>query len=326
MSNALTQSRLIRPSLRATSVLLVVAVFAVAQARAAQVGDISGVRYPGWVPSDRVDPTYEVTAAYDSVSRVWRYNYVIGNESGAEQHLLDIDVQFNAPVTSVTVPAGWRWLRASPPAEIPGVHFGAKLPADYGAYARGGPSPAQIPPGQTRSGFSLVSLYPPGYARSYAQGWVPTPPLPAGYDEEDTNLPDDTTNSRRGWTLGPTRYTQVLTAGDNQAGVEGFLGFMNLRAVGTTLMNPGPFALKFSLNGETVYRESLRVLLNGVDATARFFPGPPDGADLVGVFRLGEVPGLLPGANVLVTSVDGVSTTTGQRETDLDRIPFTVLP
>src|SRR5207253_4561903 len=41
----------------------------------AQVGDISGVTYPNWIPSDRVAPTVTTSVVYDDVAQVWRYAY-----------------------------------------------------------------------------------------------------------------------------------------------------------------------------------------------------------------------------------------------------------
>jgi hypothetical protein len=96
---------------------------------------------------------------------------------------------------------------------------------------------------------------------------------------------------------------------------------MNLSVNNSVLISPAPIALKFSLNGETVFRETLRVELNGVDVTAAFKPGPPDGADLVGVFQIGSSP-LKSGKNILLTSVEGILLGSTQRATDADRITF----
>jgi hypothetical protein len=100
---------------------------------------------------------------------------------------------------------------------------------------------------------------------------------------------------------------------------------MNMNVSGSVFRNPAPIALKFSLNGETVFRETLHITLNGVDVTTAFLPGPPDGADLVGVFTVGSSP-LQVGKNVLLTSVDGLKIGTTQRATDVDRMTFTVDP
>jgi hypothetical protein len=125
--------------------------------------------------------------------------------------------------------------------------------------------------------------------------------------------------------LGPTRYTQVTTGGNRLPGVDGFLGFMNLNVTGSVVRTPAPIALKFSLNGETVFRETLHITLNGTAVTASFKPDPSDGADLVGVFALNASP-LQLGKNVLQTSVEGLKMGTTQRAADVDKITFTVDP
>jgi hypothetical protein len=187
------------------------------------------------------------------------------------------------------------------------------------------PGAARVLPGQQLSGLAVTSAYPPGYARTYAQGFAAYPPAPAGSTDEDFNLPDDTRNAQGSFVLGPIRYTQVITGGNRRPGVDGFLGFMNLNVTGTVLRTPAPIAIKFSLNGETVFRETLQITLNGRDVTGAFKPGPPDGADLVGVFSTGNSP-LQVGKNVLQTSFEGLKPDATVRATDVDKITFTVDP
>lgn len=51
----------------------------------AQVGDTSGITYPGWIPSDRVLPVITVEVRYDSATSLWRYDYTLADAAGAEQ-------------------------------------------------------------------------------------------------------------------------------------------------------------------------------------------------------------------------------------------------
>lgn len=290
----------------------------------AQVGDISDVTWPGWIPSDRVVPIITPQVDYDSSSGAWHYSYVLANGVESRQDILNFMLRFNAPITRSAAPDGW-WRMphfSTAPEAIPGITFHAVLPNTIGD-SPNGPAEAQIPPGESLSGFVIVSRYPPGYARTYVQGFAPVPYLPDDWGEKPTNVPHDTTNSQRGWTLGPTRYTTVITEGNRRPAVDGFLGFMNLTEKGTDLRDPAPIALELAVNGETVYPGSLHVELNRVDVTAYFHPGPEDGADLVGVFTLASSP-LEPGKNVLVTSVEGLVPGKGKRAKDTDRIVFTV--
>lgn len=138
--------------------------------------------------------------------------------------------------------------------------FDANLPPDFeGPYWSA--SDFQIPPGDSLSGFVLTSPYPPGYARTYVQGYSGSlfPPDPA--EDPDAYyamkpVPHDTTDSQRGWTLGPTIYTTVLTPGDDGLTTDNFLGWMNISDFATILIDPAPVAVKFSLIGETVFPET----------------------------------------------------------------------
>ena len=293
-----------------------------------QVGDISNVTYPGWIPSDRVAPDISVTVSYDTAADLWLYDYVVANDATAEQPIKRLTLRIDAPVTRVTRPRGWFVLPpffAVPAGGLPGVTFAAEESEEIietPAGAVPAPPPAAITPGRSLSGFSLASRYPPGYVRTYVQGFAPVPFLPDGFDEP-TVVPDDTTNSRRGWTIGPTRYSRVAAARRTPA--DGFLVVMNLEPNGTTLRDPAPIALDLAAGGETVFRETLRVELNGQDVTAAFHPGPPDGADLVAVFRLGSSP-LKAGRNVLTARIDGVLPGANRRAVDTERIVFHVQP
>ena len=150
----------------------------------------------------------------------------------------------------------------------------------------------------------MVSPYPPGESRTYVQGFAPVPYLPDDF-EEVTVVPEDTTNAQRGWAVGPTRYTAVVTDGNRRPAVDGFLGFMNLLESGSVLRSATPIALKLSVAGETVFPETFKATLNGVDITSAFHPGPADGASLTAYLAVGTSP-LQAGKNVLITSVDGL--------------------
>jgi hypothetical protein len=305
---------------------------ATAGAARAQVGTVDPLPYPGWVPSDRVAPAITVDVSYDSVTALWRYRYTAANGASAEQDLFNLTFRVSGPPASVTAPDGWIAVRGPAAlytaAEPGAIAFEAELPeTPLDGLDAFPPSPSQVRPGTSLSGFELTSPYPPGTVRTYVQGWVATPI----WDDADSVAlehnpePVDSINSLRGWTLGPTRYTQLLTDGSRRPSVDGFLGFMNIAETTTVLRNPAPIALEFSVAGELVYRESFRAELNGVDVTASFFPGAADGADLVAVFQLGSSP-LKVGKNILLTSVDGQIPGTLRRATDTDRMTFEVAP
>jgi hypothetical protein len=93
---------------------------------------------------------------------------------------------------------------------------------------------------------------------------------------------------------------------------------------GDTVSSPVPIALKFSLHGETIFRETLRVKVNGVDVTSYFFPDPTGNADVVGVLAVGSSP-LRAGANDIETRIEGILPGTATRTFDRDYFPFTVM-
>lgn len=290
--------------------------------------------YPGWQPQDRVEPTITLTAEYDSASGLWRYRYGVHNGPSAEQDIWEATFRYDSWVSGGEAPSGWRLvsfrdsLRFQPGG--PGINattFAANLPSEFeGDYWSA--SPYQIPPGQSLSGFMVESPYPPGYARAYIQGYaqVPFPPDPledpeAYYAANPT--PHDTTNSQRRWTIGPRIYRDVLTTGDGVETTDGFMGFMNLGLTGTALRDPAPIALEPAVNGETVFPETFRAVLNGMDVTDAFHPGRSDGADLGGLFFTGNSP-LQMGTNVLTTTIEGIDPATGLRALDTDVVEFTV--
>lgn len=303
-------------------------------AASAQVGDTSGVNYPHWKSSDKVAPTTNVTVTYDSVSGKWHYSYVIQNGAGALQNIDDIAMQFNGAADVISGPSDWTNFLIDTLAVVPGAAF-MSLSENFVSVVGGSaaaPGPSQIVPGQSMGGFGFVSPYPPGDARTYIRGYAAVPDLPDGV-EEAYDYPDDTTDAQRGWTLAPTKYTHVVTQGTQEPAdlsrSNRFLVFMNVDTLGTVLRAPAVIAVKFdNTSGDLPIRASFRALLNGVDVTSSFHPGPADGADLVAVFELGAGKPLVVGSNTLKTFVTGLPSTIGVNiypsPVDTDTIVFTV--
>ena len=315
--------------------LALLAFLACAPRAAAQVGTVDPLPYPAWEPSDRVAPTVLAEVSYGHQPGMWRYRYTLANGAGAAQDVWQLGFRLGGWVAQVGAPAGWlsiadteaTWSPGGP--GIPGVEFLADIPdTSPGNYYP--PSPHQVPPGASLAGFEFHSPYPPGYVRAWAQGYAPVP-FPPGAESGDTleanPVPHDTLNAQRLTTIGPSTYAGVVTRGGvllSEPG-DGFLGFMNLAASGTVLRAPAPVALKLSVDGETVFRETFRAVLNGVDVTSQFHPGTAGGADLAALFTLGAPP-LREGRNVLVTAIEGLLPGTTRRSIDEDVIQFDVVP
>lgn len=298
-----------------------------------QVGDTSNVTYPGWKSSDKVDPAIIVTVGYDSTSRNYTYGYAIANGTSATQGINEIELDFNGQTLIASAPSGWDAWLYQPIGGRSGATF-SNFGDDYTSTAQGlvpNPGTGLILPGTSQSGYTISSLYPPGYSRTYTRGYAAVPLLPDS--SPPVIQPPDTTDSKRGWTLGPTRYTMVVTQGTQEAGdlsrSNRFLVFMNVDTLGSVLRAPAVIAVKFdNTSGDLPIRASFRALLNGVDVTSLFRPGPSDGADLVAVFELGAGKPLVLGSNTLKTFVTGLPSTVGVNiypsPVDTDTIIFTV--
>lgn len=288
----------------------------------AQVGDISDVTYPGWTPSDQIQPAITATVTFDDATGQWQYAWTVANGPDAEQDIIRFWLGFQAPPDPADVvlapPGGW-WAGLFAGGGIPGAAFAAERDDEIGDVWPS--AAAQIPPAGSLSGFAMTSAFPPGEARTYVQGYARIPFLPDGFDQE-TNVPHDTTNSQRGWSTGPTRYGDVVSFGRGQrSDVNEFIGFLNLDD-GMVRHDPAPIAIKF---GPTVDPTTFHAELNRVDVTAAFHPGVAGGADLVGYFTVDGSP-LALGRNVLLVTVDGVVPGTSRTQTDRDRITFSVDP
>ena len=315
---ALTRRGIVAPSL-----LVGALASTVAHDARAQVGDVSWVVYPGWIPSDRVGAIVGVSTTYDALTQLWTYSYRLMNRSWGEQPIIKLDLDFQTAKSNVTTPTGWNAIVGAPGDPRAGVGYSALLASGTMGSSPNGPAAAQVEVNNDLDGFGFTSAYPPGYARAFVQGYAPIPYLPVDYDG-DIKLPDDSTNSQRVWVPAPMKYTTVRSPGGVQAGVEGFVGFMNMDTLGTVQETPAIVALKFSLNGETVYRETLHATLNGDTVTAEFLPGPEDGAHRVALFFNYHSPIVIGQPNVLAVSVEGLIPGTNTRATDTDTVRFIV--
>jgi hypothetical protein len=299
--------------------------------------DTMGMNYPGWESADQVAPRITVETSYDSVSGLWTYRYTIANDASARQAIWSIDFGLDplaAPSRPLTAaaPPGWKALvyPYSQAALLPGATFFA-LYADDSLGPASGPPPARIPPGQSLSGFVVTSPYPPGYARSYVQGYVQ---LPAPPEDRDPIPPNDTTNSQRGLTIFPNQYiitpSVAPTDASAAAGARGLLRTMipspsGKGVRGMTLRGSVPIAVTFAAPKGKVQRATFRATLNGVEVTRAFHPAQSGGADFAAVFRRGTSP-LVAGQNRLVATVEGVDPRTGRSTIDTSELRFTVRP
>lgn len=296
--------------------------------------DTMGMGYPGWESADQVAPQITPEVSYDPVAGLWTYRYTVANDASARQAIWSVDFGLEplaAPSRPLTAaaPAGWKALvfPYSQAALLPGVTFFA-LFADDSLGSASGPPPARIQPGQILSGFVVTSPFPPGYARTYVQGYVTLPPPP---EERDPIPPPDTTNSQRGVTIFPNQYIITPTEAPGMNAAIGERGMIRAMIPTVSAKSRPAAALKDQVPIVIMLKQltgsgnkaSFRATLNGVDVTRSFHPARHGGADFAAVFRRGVSP-LVTGQNRLRASVGGVDLRTGRPIADTSELRFTV--
>ncbi len=290
----------------------------------AQPWPVMGQVIVGCEPANLLSATVDADVTFDSSSGLYTYAYRVSNAITSLQEIDYFALEFHGEIidASVTSPRGWTF---GTHLDRPIVSWGATeigpLPPDFVDDGNVVPSPFQIKPGQTLSGFSFRSPNPPGPAQFFAQGFTKLPQVVGDAGELDCEILDFTENSFTGFTSAPTPITGESFPGGRRPGVDGFLVFLNITD-DDTLTAPVAIVIKFSLNGETVDRSTFRATLNGVDVTNAFVAGGRQG-DLTAVFDLGSSP-LQLGRNVLITTVDGIVPDSGRTASDVDRLTFFV--
>ncbi len=277
-------------------------------------------------PGNLVSFSATTVVTQDLASKLYTYSYTITSAPASKEGIWFIAIQFTGDLRPTllnpTSPPGWSFAKhddgpfASWAATDPGpdpVRF-----VDDGGVP---PSPFEISPGKSLSGFSFQSPNPPDSAIIYAQGFTP---LPSAVDAGDLLVTNNEIktfedNSVIGVTTAPRGDSAIQETG--QKSVDGFLAFLNLtnKAVRSS---PVSVSVKFSVNGETVDRSTFAASLNGVDVTSLFVPGISP-ADLVANFISGGPP-LKNGRNVLYATVSGTDPVTLNPAADLDRVVFFV--
>lgn len=272
-------------------------------------------------PANQVVVTVTTDVTFDNSTHLYTYNYTVKSEASSQQELWRLVIKVNDEVVSGTAPLGWDFTYD---ADKMIVSWAAIEGEDPNWVDDGGvpPSPYQIKPSQTLSGFSFKSASPPETVTFYAEGYTPIPVAESedDFEAEGYELRPYTEDSFKGTTMGP--MAAEAYSGNRRPAVDGFLGFTNLKN-NDTFTAPVTIAVQFSLAGEVVDRSSFSATLNGIDVTAAFVPNDQVPGDLAATFELGKSP-LQMGKNVLITSVTGQVPGTTRSAADIDRITFIV--
>jgi len=266
-----------------------------------------------------------VNISQDTNTHLYTYRYTVENSASSLQGLESfiVDVAEDTEIIEAIAPSGWNF----------GLHEGHRqfgwsavdidegdIPANWDKNLI--PSSYQIKPGESLAGFVIKTFSEPKEGRFYAKGFTRLPDADDVAEIEEAgyqllSFPDD---SFIGETTVPS---SVIYDGNRRPAVDGFLGFVNLDSSNNEFEGTATIYLKFALNGEQVDRQTLQVILNGIDVTSSFVSDNSGIGDLVASFEP-ATSSLQIDKNVMTTVVYGLVPGTNRNAKDTDRITFVV--
>ncbi len=265
-----------------------------------------------------------VAVTYDSNTGLFTYSYALSSGATSQQ---EVDT-FYVPLRGTTAvnlqaPVGWTAsLRGTDGGMViwcACAEEGIVAPPNFVDVGQLVPSIYQIKPGQTRSGFSFQSPDPPAAGTFYAAGFVQIPVEGIDFAPGmSPNLPTFPNDVATGQVDSPLRVESTFGGGRRPA-VDGFVTFLTLKD-GDSKVAPVLIDIEFGPNGETVFANTFRAMLNGVDITGQFVA--MSATRRRAYLQLGISSALKTGANVLITSADGIVPGATQNATDTDRLKF----
>lgn len=268
-----------------------------------------------------------VVVTRNNTTGLYKYSYTVTNDSNSLQSATNFMIEILADTTVVnpTSPTGWEF---SPNPDMPYVSWfaagidAADIPADWDGEVL--PSSYVIAPGEALSGFSFESIAGPQESQFYVQGWTPMPVVTGDLDElveAGYNL-NDRSPFVASRSQGMAPMVLNVYSGNRRPATDGFVGYLNI-GDRETRSAPTLIVGMFSLAGETVYPETIRAELNGVNITHLISPDSTYGGDFI-INLTTENSNIVVGRNTLTVSVDGVVPNNGNTGTDADRITFFV--
>jgi hypothetical protein len=171
-----------------------------------------------FVPGDRLSPTVSVNVTFNAQTGLFVYSYTVANASTSEQAVENfyLELSSRAELRNVAVPSGWVFGRFKdrPIVGWSVVDGGTPFPADSPFFGEVPPSPFHIQPGQTVTGFSFQSRFPPQSVRFFVEGYRLQPQRLS----EDSVVPDFTESSVQGMVQGPGGTTSCTAQGGDADG------------------------------------------------------------------------------------------------------------
>lgn len=278
-------------------------------------------------PGNQLTVGVQPQVTMDPNTHIYTYHYTVNNQPSSlqEMWLFAVELAPGTVILSSSSPSGWRFdvhddqpLASWAAVDIP------ELPPGYVGDGNVIPSPYNLKPDETVSGFSFQTFAAPVDGQFFAQGFTKLPQVTGDVDqiaEAGYVLLPLTQDSFKGITTTPNLLPY---GGGRRPAIDGFLVYLNIQKSGNVFVSPVTIVVKFSLNGETVNRQSFSATLNRIDVTDQFIPDTTYGGDLAAQFMLEGSP-MIVGQNVLITSVDGTVPDTTRTATDVDRVTFEVL-
>lgn len=270
----------------------------------------------GALPSNSVVVAASSTNSFDPNSGLYTYSYSFTNNASSPLAVDSILLPLNgSSVLDVVTPVGWSSFVWRGGVALSFAATGGDVPPNWvdDGQIPIPPSPFNIQPGQTVSGFSFRSPDPPGRSDFHATGFTDIPEAGAGllpYDEPGASPPSilDPSRSFKGPTTGP-RFSEQL--GDPSS-ADGLLTITSPQDGATP---PIEIEVTFPVSG--VDQGTFKATLNNDDVTGRF---QVTGATTRrAVFARTSFPLKIGAKNVFLALVSGTSALT-----DIDRVTFSV--
>lgn len=276
------------------------------------------------LPANRLSVLVDVLVEYDRKNDIYKYSYSLSNSSSSQQEISFFALSVNEDKGSVieaTSPEGWRF---SSHLNEDYISWQAVegVPSDYIDDGGVPPSLFQIKPGESLTGYSIVSKNMPIDTNYYVQGYTPLPSVTEDvdeFDDEGYEIKHFSQNSVSALVKGPAG--KPIFSGNRRPSVDGFVGLVDFDPDNNQFSRPKKIVVKFALGGEKVDASTFKAILNKQDVTSLFIIDDSGSGDLA--IELDNQDGIaIAGENVLILSVQGVSPNNGNAATDTDRIVF----
>jgi hypothetical protein len=273
--------------------------------------------------SNQLTVSAAVNVTYNSATGLYTYSYSFTNSASSPQEASFIALDFSGDaaqsVQNPQSPQGWQFLKHDEPMVSWTATDIGTVPANFVDDGSLLPSPYQIRPGQTLTGFSFQSLRAPTAIKFYAQGFTQ---IPQAVDAGDLDaagyvLKDFTDDSIIGITQGPAPSNPSV-----QPSGLGFFNFVNLinEAV---VKAPISVGVHFNASAGTIDTTTFHASLNGQDITSAFTP-TGNGSDLAATLNESASSTIVNGRNVLEGSVSGILPGSTSSQFDLNYLGFYV--